>query len=542
MKKKNLLALLLSLILLVGCGGDGIEEGKNTSSSGKNFSITQYDSPTLTIVAGSENKVLEPIIEKFAKETKTNIQIDYLGSLDIMNQLQSGQIKYDAVWPASSIWLTLGDQHRMLKNMETTSISPIAFGIEKPLAEELGFVGRNVKTQEIIDAIASGKLKFTMTSATQSNSGASAYLGFLTAIAQNPDGLSSQDLANPKVQEKITTLLSGVNRSSGSSNWLVDLYLKGGYNAMVNYETLIIQTNMELEKEGRPPLYLVYPIDGLSISDSPLAFVDQGDPEKEEIFLAFQKYLLSDEAQSQIEKTGKRSAYGQVREENKPIYKKEWGIDLDKIISPVRLPKSEVIMEALNLYQSQFKKPALTIYVLDFSGSMYGDGLDQMRASLDQVLVPENAQKNLLLGTSKDLTYLIPFADSVFRVDKGTGNGEDLRRLHKTSLDYELGGGTAMYEGIDQALKTLADLGPDTLSQYSTSIVVLTDGYPNGDMTFEDIQAPYRDLGMDVPIFGILFGDASDQELGQVAEMSKARVFDGREDLIGAFRSVKGYN
>lgn len=45
-----------------------------------------------------------------------------------------------------------------------------------------------------------------------------------------------------------------------------------------------------------------------------------------------------------------------------------------------------------------------------------------------------------------------------------------------------------------------------------------------------------------MPVFSILFGDAEKSELEELAELTNARVFDGREDLVGAFRSVKGYN
>lgn len=186
----------------------------------------------------------------------------------------------------------------------------------------MGFVGRDVKTSEIIDAIKAGKLKFTMTSATQSNSGASAYLGFLQALAKDKDGLTSEDLADKNLKDQIISLLSGVERSSGSSNWLVDLFLEGDYDAMVNYEQLIIATNKKLEEEGKEPLYMIYPVDGLSISDSPLAYVDKGDGEKEKAFKKLQEYLLSDKAQSKIEAIGKRSAYGNVRKENREVYKK----------------------------------------------------------------------------------------------------------------------------------------------------------------------------------------------------------------------------
>ena len=47
---------------------------------------------------------------------------------------------------------------------------------------------------------------------------------------------------------------------------------------------------------------------------------------------------------------------------------------------------------------------------------------------------------------------------------------------------------------------------------------------------------------MDVPVFSIMFGDAQESQLAELARYTNGRVFDGTEDLIGAFRSVKGYN
>ena len=45
-----------------------------------------------------------------------------------------------------------------------------------------------------------------------------------------------------------------------------------------------------------------------------------------------------------------------------------------------------------------------------------------------------------------------------------------------------------------------------------------------------------------MPVFSIMFGDADESQLEDLAELTNARVFDGRENLVGAFRSVKGYN
>lgn len=179
----------------------------------------------------------------------------------------------------------MGDINHKVKHSESISITPVVFGIRKSIAENLRFVGTRVSVNDIIEAINEKKFSFAMTSATQSNSGASAYIGFLSAIAGSPDVLTESHLQNPELKTKIMELLGGVNRSSGSSEWLKTMFLDSNYDDMVNYESLILTTNIELEKKGEEPLYLVYPYYSLSISDAPLAYVDNGDKKKEDTFL-----------------------------------------------------------------------------------------------------------------------------------------------------------------------------------------------------------------------------------------------------------------
>lgn len=543
--RKNLM-LILTLLLVLSAIFYSQNRPQEAAPSSGDFEVTKYSGDPLRIVAGSENKELEPILQEYADQHKINLRVDYLGSLDIMRQLQSGQVDYDAVWPASSIWLSLGDDHHLLKHAQTTSTTPIVFGIRQSLAEELGFVGRDVYIQDIMEAIKAGRLNFAMTSATQSNSGASAYLGFLTAIAKSQGGLTMEDLQDPKTGDQIQQLLAGVNRSSGSSNWLVDLFMEADYDAMVNYEALIIQANKKISQtKDREPLHVVYPVDGLAISDSPLAYVDHGDRQKEEAFLDLQTYLLSDQAQNKIEQTGKRSRLGTVEQANRALFNPEWGIDLDRVISPIRWPNADVIKEALVLYQTQFKKPALTVYVLDFSGSMSGEGYRQMMQAMEEVLLPDKAKANLLQGTQKDISVVIPFAGNVYPVLATQGNGQELVDLNNQVQALRLGGGTAMYEGIDEAIDQLTN--PDgpyfkDLNHYTPAVVVLTDGQPNGAMKFKELADHYHQAGQDIPIFSILFGEAEEAKMKELAELSRARVFDGRKDLVNAFRQVKGYN
>ena len=76
--------------------------------------------------------------------------------------------------------------------------------------------------------------------------------------------------------------------------------------------------------------------------------------------------------------------------------------------------------------------------------------------------------------------------------------------------------------------------------QYTPAIILLTDGQSEG--SFRAFADAYQELGAQVPVFSIMFGDADESQLEDLAELTNARVFDGREDLVGAFRSVKGYN
>lgn len=530
----TVVVLTLSVIL-AGCGGSGggsEEEGSSGKSqvfgSGRN---------EIRILSGSENKELAPILEEYAKKNHVKISMTYEGSLDIMRALEEQTFDYDAVWPASSIWMNSGDKLHRVKHAESISMNPVVFGIRKSLAEKLGFVGKKVSVNDILDAIKAGKLKFCMTSATQSNSGASAYIGFIHALSKDADVITADTLKDENLKQELTEIFSGIDRSSGSSDWLKDMFVAGDYDAMVNYECLMIAANNELEKEGREPLYVVYPYDGLSIADSPLGYVDQGDDKKEELFQELQDYLLSSDVQDQIQKTGRRTGYTGISEENKKVFRSEWGLQPDLVLSPFKMPEGDVLDQCLNLYQNELRKPSLTIYCLEFSGSMYGDGETQLKAAMKELLIQENAEKNYLGASPEDVTILIPFNDSAGEACTAEGNGSEMDQLYDTVDGLEPDGGTNMYAAMEKGLEELKKYD---LSKYTAAIIVMTDGM--SEDYYDDFEEAYKKDHQDIPIFSVMYGDADSEQLDKLADLSNARVFDGREDLVGAFRKVRGYN
>lgn len=533
---QRLLIAALACLPLVACGGgDGPAESADRPRGG-----------TLTIVSGSENQGLEPVVMDFARRRGVDIQMKYLGSVDISLELQKGTaITYDAVWPANSLWIVLGDRNKVVKHDKSIMRSPVVFGVKKSSAERLGWVDKNdLRVADVLEAAESGGLRFAMTSATQSNSGASAYFGFLSAMAGSPDVLTQQHLDDENVRSQVRRLLKAVDRSSGSSGWLKDMMLDryARFDAMVNYEALVIEANRELLERGDEPLYAVYPVDGMTIADSPLGYVDKGDAAKEQIFLDLQQYLLSGEVQNRIGGLGRRTGLVGLASADPNVFRKAWGIDTERVISPVPVPDEQVVQAALDLYQTALRKPSITAYVLDFSGSMKGRGEAQLKDAMSTLLDSSTASRYLLQPSSEDIHIVVPFDGRPRDVWTAEGNDpEILRRLLGSILDSKSGGGTNIYTATAEALEALRRY-ESNLFDYFPAIILMSDGKSKEAMPRLRAKLEEVSFGYDVPIFTIAFGNADPAQLEALSEMTSGRYFDGKKDLVKAFRKAKGYN
>jgi Ca-activated chloride channel family protein len=543
-----LCAALLSLIF-AGCvkyGGAGEKpppdvtvsrDGNTTVLSAENSNSKN----SLRIVSGSENRDLEFLLEDFCGKNGTEITITYMGSLDIMNILKGGGGDYDGVWPANSMWISLGDTSFKVKHIASIYQTPVVFGVKKSIAGGLGFTGREVSVADILAAIQAKKLTFCMTSATQSNSGACAYISFLYAFLGNPEMINAGDLDDPALQKSVSELLKGINRSSGSSDWLKDLFLSSDYDAMVNYETLIISANKRLREEGRETLYAVYPKEGVAMADSPLGYIDNGDAEKETLFNKLQEYLLSAPVQTEIQKTGRRTAFIPISKENKTVFNADDGIDTEKTLSIVKMPGVQAIEKALELYQEKLRKPSLTFYCLDFSGSMAGTGEAQLKEAIRNLLDQDEAKRNLLSAGEKDENVFVLFNSGIRQVIGVSGNDpQKLLDAYREVNSAKPEGGTDIYTPIIWCFQMTQSY---PIRDYISSIIVMTDG--ESEDYSEEFTRLYKTSGMeslDIPVFSIMFGDANQTQLDGLASLTRARVFDGKTDLIAAFKNAKGYN
>ncbi|HEY1426115.1 MAG TPA: VWA domain-containing protein [Caulobacteraceae bacterium] len=496
------------------------------------------------IVAGSEQKSLEPLVMDFCAKQNVKCVIDYKGSLDIGQMVASpNATTIDAVWPASSLWIEMYDKDHRVKDLKSVAQSPVILGVRLSKAKALGWTdGKPVRMDDILQAVQGGKLSFLMTSATQSNSGASAYLAMLAASFGDGGRLDPKALDDEAAKAKVKTLLSGVARSAGSSGWLGDLYVKTAkeghpFDAMWNYEFMLKQTNGELAQSGQEPLYAVYPAEGSAYADAPLGYVDHGQPKTtHDFFLALQSYLLSSEAQARIADDGRRTAPG-VAAQPKPD--PSWNFNPGRLVPSIALPEPEVIARALMLYQEVLRRPSLTAICLDFSGSMQGAGEQGVKEAMTNILTPSMAAQNLIQWTPQDRIIVIPFDANVRWVSEADGSPASQAQLLAKINGEAAGGGTDMYACAQKAFEAMAPYLAQPNSSYLPAVVIMTDGRSDER---PDFPQTWRTAGRQAPIFGVTFGDADPDQLNNVANLTQARVFDGHSDLVAAFRSVRGYN
>lgn len=559
-----LFAAVLACLMVLGlaaCSGGHVTNSPSSSAASSSTSTvvdnTQTFSPssataqtTLKVASGSENKEAAEAIQHAVDASGVAVELHYMGSLDIMELLEDGGEDYDVVWPASSIWVSMGDTGHLVKNAQSTSTTPVVLGVAKSKAIELGWADESgatkaVSTSQVIDAVSAGTLSFAMTSATQSNSGASAYLAFLTALSGKDTPLTADDLADTTLQEHMTALLLGVDRSSGSSDWLKDMVVRDpdAHPAMVNYESLVAQADKELEQQGHEPLLAVYPSDGIAISDSPLGYVDRGQG-KDAAFSSFQEALSSDDAKLLLERVGRRTGLGgrlSFPDDDgvKQAFRADWGLSSDSsVLKAIPLPSADVTMDALELYQSKLRKPSLTIWVVDYSGSMNGEGKRGVVDGLTQALDSDQAAQSMVQPTSDDVNVFIPFSS---RVEGDiTAVGSDTQELLDYASELNANGGTNIYAGLEAALSIARS--SDVAAGRTVAIVLMTDGQ-SSTMDRDKFVKDYEASGLSVPVFSIMFGDADPSQLDELSELTNGKTFDGRTgDLASVFRTVKGYN
>ncbi|MBR7042487.1 MAG: VWA domain-containing protein [Bacilli bacterium] len=537
MKKKNNGGLIVFLIILgiifLPRIFDSVNYPEDDDKPYKNDN-------TFRIIASSSTKMMDDKLIKYGKKKGIKVEIVHYGDLEIVDILNSDSTPYDAVWISNSLWLYNLNNSYLTTDSKSIVIDPVVMGITKSKAKELDLIGKDIRNKDILNAIRDGKLKYVMPSVTKTNTGATSYLSFLNSMLGSPEVITEDMLNDESLKNNLKDFFKGVERVSGDEEYLTEMYKNGNYDAMINYESSLIELNRELVKKGKEPLYLVYPVDGVAINDMPFAYIsnDSTDEKNREKFLTLQSYLRSDEAIKLMQEYGYRSWYGGTNKNaDKKIFNPDWGIDTSKYLKDMKYPSKKVITKAINLYIESFRKPTHVVFCLDVSGSMYGSGMQELKDAMNYILDKEQASKDNLQFSDKDKITIITFNSSVQKVfDTRLGSETNLAIKDVDSLYAQ--GGTNIY---DPSIRALEILEKDDANEYTKTVILMTDGNSNVG-SYYDLRRYYNNNKLDIPIYSITFGDSSEEELGEIARLTNAKVFDGKSGLLRAFTEVRSYN
>jgi len=490
-------------------------------------------SDTLRVIGGSELSDLAPILASAARATGVNVVLDYSGSLDGAEKIAQGT-DADAAWFASDKYITLAGAASKVLEQRNTMLSPVVVGVKQSVADRLGWTGKPISWQDIADAAASGQFRYAMTNPTASNSGFSALVGVADAFA------GGQALSASTIDaDALRRFLSGQSLTSGSSGWLAESYAKSerDLDGIINYESVLLGLNAS--GTLREDLTLVYPTEGIVTAEYPMMLLKNG---KRAAFEKLTKYLTKPSVQARIQKvTGRRAVTPGV----KPDHRFPTGL-LVEAAFPANL---DVVQQLLDQYQSELRRPASTVYVLDLSGSMQGDRLARLKqAMLGLAGVDTSFTGKFSRFAPREKVTLITFSTDVIGTDTFTIDSNDpaspsLRAVRSYITNLGAGGNTAIYSALRRADAVAAQLSAADANAY-TSIVLLTDGENNQGITPDSYLRQLKSTarGARTRTFTVLFGEANPVELQSVADATGGKVFDARDaNLSSVFKEIRGY-
>jgi Ca-activated chloride channel family protein len=524
-RRSSAVALAVGLVtLLAGC-------------SPSNNAPDPNDPNTLTVMAGSEVKDLEPLLPDIRKATGVSLAMTYSGTLEGAEAIDSGA-ETDAAWFASGHYLSLLPKAGpRIVAQQKIMLSPVIIGVKQSAADRFGWTNNpNVTWKDIQAKASDGSFRFAMTNPAASNSGLTALIGVASALSGSSDSIDTGTIDKTALRG----FFKGQTLTAGSSGFLADSYVRDQdtVDGIVNYESIL----MGLNAGGKlhEPLVLVYPKEGIVTADYPFMLLNK---DKRDAYDKVTAYLRTPDVQNRImHDTSRRPAIPGV-----PLEPRFGTQALIELPFPARL---ETIDGLITAYLDEVRKPATAVFVLDVSASMEGERLDNLKSTM-----------NALTGTDDSITgqfarfraredvRIITFAGEIidtqtFTIDDTDPDGPDMTEIRTYIDGLSTHPATAIYTGLEAAYDEVAKqqaVDPNRLY----SIVLMTDGENNAGVDPDDFKRDYEaldDAVRAVHVYPVLFGEASKQAMSDIASLTGGTVFDATtSSLLSIFKQIRGY-
>ena len=494
-------------------------------------------SHTLTVLAGSELKDLAPLLPDLQKTTGYTLQFKYTGSLDGAEAIVSGD-KSDLGWFSSGNYLTLlaGSKGRIVAQ-QPVMLSPVVIGVKHSVAQRLGWAGSTKVTwADIANAAKDGRFHFAMTNPAASNSGFVALVGVASAFAGGGGALDAGSINVARLKD----FFSGQVLTAGSSGFLADSFVRqqDRLDGMINYESVLLSLNTG--GKLHEPLELVYPKDGIITANYPLMLLNSAKRDGYDKVVA---YLRSADVQRKImTTTDRRPASPEVQPDSRFT---------TQLLVELPFPSNlNVIDTLLFAYLDQIRPPAHTYFVLDISGSMDGDRISLVKKTFDNLTgADQSITGRFARLRAREQITIIPFNGSVvddrtFTITDVSSTSSDLAAVRTYVDGLNANGSTGIYDALIRAYTDAATAKASDPGRFY-SVVLMTDGENNsgaGPNQFQSFYKAQPDSVRAIPTFPIIFGEASQKALTDIATLTGGQAFDSRNvSLASIFKVIRGY-
>ncbi len=455
----------------------------------------------------------------------------------MVDAVLDGSAQFQALAPDSTIWLGQLDEEwqantgsEALAVGETVrfAVSPVVIAMWEETAREMGWPEGDVSWQDLLSrAQADPNFRWSHP-ATSSASGLLATLAEFYAAAGKSRGLTIEDVQAQETLDYVAALEKTVRYyGEGNEPALIERALEEGrdfLDAFVVQEQMVVYFNTQ--RGEQPRLVAVYPTEGTLWEDHPLALLEVASPTpaQRQIFSRFRDYLLSPEAQQLVLSHGYRPAdlSTPLNSPGSPL-SLENGVDASQPETTLQVPSAQVVGVVRDVWW--YTKRHTNVYlVVDTSGSMRGEKLEQAQAALDAFLQQIEGDVERV-GLIQFATYV----DVPVYLDE-LGNNREALESAVAGLRAE--GDTALLDGVYEAHRRLEELG-DT--ERINAVVVMTDGQENrSSISVRQLVRELQDQEpVPVVVFCIAYGEDADlATLQAIAEPTGGQVLEGDLETI----------
>jgi Ca-activated chloride channel homolog len=485
------------------------------------------------VLASSELADMQPLLDEMQRDIGVKLDMEYQGSGDAAESLTPGDYHHDLAWLSSDRYfqLKLAEAGAAGSAPLATKImtSPVVVGVRPQTAELLrrNQPDRSLSWADLADGAAAGQVRFSMADPHHTNSGLAALVGVATAAAGTGGALRVQDVEC----DRLRGFFAGQKLTADTSGRLIDDFTahQADTDALISYESVLLSLNAS----GRltQPLEIVYPQDGIVLSEYPLLLLD---PDDRASYDAVVEWLTRGATQKKImERTLRRPIDPAI--ERDPRLR-------DAIGNALFFPdEPEVIRKLLANYDPLSAVHGQVIFLLDYSGSMRGGRIAALRSTFDGL---DRSPGRFLQLYQGERFVFTRFGGQVLAEQAVTVNGQQAVDAIRAFLATEqFDGNTAIWSTLDSAYQTAARLMRENSGQPVT-IVLMTDGESNAGISLDEFLRRYGSLAPEtrsVRTYAIRFGEANPGDLDHATRATGGRVIDATAtSLHGAFKETRG--